>query len=187
VRMRLEVHLPPSAVGDVRVALGRSEVRVAEHLLNRAKVGAAFEQVRRERMAEEMGVNACQLEPGPVRELAQDQECAGARQGSAASVQEELRPVTTVEMRPTEGEVPAHGLCCRPPERYQALLVSLAQHPYDPLLESDATLLESDRLGHAQAGAVEELHERAIAERSWGRAGRRVDKALGLGRRKRAG
>lgn len=187
MRMRLEVDLAATAVGHVRVALRRAEVGVPEHLLNGAEVGATFEQVRREGVAEKVRVDAARLEPGSIGELSQDEESARARQGAAADVQEELRSVATIQMRPAEGEIPAHGLCRRAPERYQALLVSLAEHTDDSLFEGDATLLESDRLGHAEAGAVEELDERSVAQRSWPRAGGRVDEALGLGRRERAG
>ena len=72
VRVRVEVDLAAPAVGDVRVALGRPEVGVPEHLLDRAEVGAALEQVRRERVAEEVRVNALRLEAGLARRA-----CAG--------------------------------------------------------------------------------------------------------------
>ena len=62
VRVRGEVRLAPPAVGDVRVELGRAEVGVAEHLLDAAQVGAALEQVRRERVAEQVRVDASGLE-----------------------------------------------------------------------------------------------------------------------------
>ena len=165
--------LAASAIGDVRVALGRPEVGVAEHLLHRAEVGAALEEVRRERVAEEVRVDATRLEPGAVGELAQDQECAGAGERAAAGVQEELGPVAAVEMRPAEREVAAHGLGGRPPERDEALLAALSEHAHDALLDRDAVLLEPDGLGHAEAGAVEELHERAIAQRARRRPDRR--------------
>ena len=51
---------------------------MAEHLLHRAEVGAALEQVRRERVAEQVRVNPLGLEPGLLGELAQDQERARA-------------------------------------------------------------------------------------------------------------
>ena len=79
VRVRLEVRLAAAAVGDVRVELGRRQVGVAEHLLHRAQVGAALEQVRRERVAEEVGVDALRVEARLAGERAQDQE--GARSG----------------------------------------------------------------------------------------------------------
>jgi hypothetical protein len=132
-------------------------------------------------------VDTPRLECCLVGELSQDHECACARQWASACVQQELGPVPSIEVRAAEREVPPHRLSRRATERYQALLVPLAEHTDDPLLESDATLLESDRLGHAQAGAVQELDECPVAQRSWARAGSRIDEALGLGRRQRAG
>ncbi len=70
VRVRLEVRLPAAPIGDVRVALGRREIGVPEHLLHAAQVGAALEQVRRERVAQEVRVHALRLEPRLRRELA---------------------------------------------------------------------------------------------------------------------
>jgi len=185
VRVRLEVDLAATAIRDVRIALGRPEVGVAEHLLNGAEIRSAFEEVRRERMAEEMRMHASRLETGSVCKLPQDQERPCTSQRAASRVQEELRPVPAVEVRAAEGEVAANGFCRRAPERDEALLISLAEHADDSILDGDATLLESDRLGHAQAGSVEKLHERTIAERSRARADGRVDEALGLGRRER--
>ena len=43
---------------DVRVALRRAEARVAEQFLNRAQVGAALQQVRRERMPQRVRADA---------------------------------------------------------------------------------------------------------------------------------
>jgi hypothetical protein len=41
--MRSEVQLPAAPIGYVGVQLGRREVGVPEHFLNRAQVGSAFE------------------------------------------------------------------------------------------------------------------------------------------------
>ena len=46
--MRLAVHLQQLRGVDVRVALGRRELDVPEHLLDRAEIGASLEQMRRE-------------------------------------------------------------------------------------------------------------------------------------------
>ena len=67
VRMGLEVQLPPAPVGDVRVQLGRRKVRVSEHLLNAAEVRAAFEEVGRERVPEQVRVDPRGVEPGALR------------------------------------------------------------------------------------------------------------------------
>src|SRR5829696_2832303 len=54
VRMGLEVHVAAAAVADVRVQLGGREIGVAEHLLHAAQVGASFEQMRREGVAQKV-------------------------------------------------------------------------------------------------------------------------------------
>ena len=72
---------------------------MAEHLLDAAEVGAALEQMRGERVAEEVGVDALGLEPCLLGEPAQDEEGAGAGQRAALRVQEELGPEAAVEVR----------------------------------------------------------------------------------------
>jgi len=72
---------------------------VAEHLLHAPQVGASLEQVRRERVPEEVRVNTCRIEPCPVGETAEDQKRARARERAAAGVEEELGAVAAVEMR----------------------------------------------------------------------------------------
>ena len=78
MRVGAEVRLAAAAVGDVRVALGRREVGVTEHLLHGAEIGATFEQVGREGVAQQVRMHALGLEAGLLGELAQDQERAGA-------------------------------------------------------------------------------------------------------------
>jgi hypothetical protein len=53
---------------------------MAEHLLDAAQVGAPLEQMRRERMTEEMWMDALRIEPGSLGEPPDDQEGAGARE-----------------------------------------------------------------------------------------------------------
>ena len=52
------VHLEQLRGVDVRVALRRAQPRVAEQLLNRAQVGAALQQMRRERMPQRVRADA---------------------------------------------------------------------------------------------------------------------------------
>lgn len=184
--MRLEVGLAPTAIGHVGVALRRSEVGVAEHLLHGAQVGATLEQVGREGVAEEMGVDALRLETRLRGELAQDEEGARAGERPSTCVQEELRPVATIEVGASHREVATDGLGRRAPERNDALLAALADDPNDPLVEVDGALLETDRLGDAEARPVQELDERAVASSARRRPVRRRDQALDLGRRERA-
>jgi hypothetical protein len=40
--MCLEVQLATAAIGYVCIELGRCQIRVSEHFLNRAEIGAAF-------------------------------------------------------------------------------------------------------------------------------------------------
>ena len=93
-----------------------------------------------------------------------DQERAGASQGAALGVQEELGPVTPVEERPAACEVAPHGASTASrPSGTIAFLVALAERSDEPLLEVDAGQVEPDGLAHTQAGSVEELDERAVA------------------------
>ena len=57
-RVRLPVDLQQLRGVDVRVALRRAQARVPEQLLDRAQVGAALQQVRRERMAQRVRADA---------------------------------------------------------------------------------------------------------------------------------
>ena len=113
-------------VGDVRVSLGRPDVGVAEHLLDAAEVGAALQQMRRERVPQQVRMHPAGLEAGAVREPAEDEERAGARERPAARVEEQVGAMAPIEMRPAERHVAAQRLGGGPAERDEALLASLA-------------------------------------------------------------
>src|ERR1051325_7557170 len=100
MRMRLEVQLPTPPIGYVRVQLGCGEIRMAEHFLHRPEVGASLQEMRGERVAQEMWMDALRVQAGLRCEPPEDQERALARQGTAPRVEEELRPVARVEERP---------------------------------------------------------------------------------------
>ena len=156
---------------------------MSEHLLDRAEVGAALEQVRGEGVPEEVRMHPLRLEAGLCRQLSQDEEGAGAGQRAAACVQEELGAVAAVEVGAAEREVAANGLGRRPAERDESLLPALSLCSNDPLLDVDTVLLEADGLGDAQPRAVEELDERPVAQGTRRRPDGCVDQTLGLGRR----
>ena len=120
--------------------------------------------------------------PGLRGEPAQDQERAGAREAAALGVQEQLRPVARVEERPAAREVAAQRLHRLAADRDDALLRALADAAHEPCVEVDARLLEADGLADAQARAVEQLDERAVAQVARRRARRCFDEPLGLGR-----
>src|SRR4051812_22705107 len=163
MRVRLEIQLSPSAIGYVRVQLRRSEIGMAEHLLHCTEVGASLEQVRGERVAQEVRVDAFGLEPCLVGEATQDEEDTGAGERPAVRVQEQLLPVAAVEVRSTAREVAAEGIRCLPPDRHDPLLAALAEAADEPVLEIDGLPVERDHFAHAQAGAVEELAEGPVA------------------------
>ena len=105
--------------------------------------------------------------------------------GAALGVEEQLRPVAAVEERPAAGEVAAQRLGRLAADRDDALLRALADAADEPPLEVDGGALEADRLADAQAGAVEQLDEGAVAERARRRAGGGLDQPLGLAGRER--
>jgi len=185
MRMCLEVHVTATPIRDVGVALRGPEIRVAEHLLHGAQVGATFEEMRSERVPEEVGVHATRLEARALGELAQDEKGAGAREGATAGVEEELGAIAAVEVGATEREVAADGLGGGPAERHEALLATLPEHAHDALLDGDAGLLQPRGLRHAQPGAVQELDECPVTKAARRRPDGGVDQALGLGRRER--
>ena len=85
---------------------------------------------------------------------------------AALRVEEELRPVPLVEVGAPVREVAPQRLDRVPAHRDDALLVALAGAADEPLLEIDAGAVEADGLAHAEAGAVEQLDQRAVAHRS---------------------
>ena len=117
---------------------------MAEHLLDAAQVGASLEQVRCERVAQEVGVDAARLEPCLVGEAAEDEERARPGERSAAGVEEEVGPVSTVEVRPAEREVAAHGFDRGAAERHDPLLAALAEHADELPFEVDRRAREAD-------------------------------------------
>src|SRR6185437_6269357 len=149
MRVRLEIQLTPPAIGYVRVQLGRGEIGMSEHLLDRAQVGTSLEQVRGERVAQEMGVDPLGLEPGLRGELAQDEKDARARERAAARVEEQLLPVPPVEVGPAAGEIAAESFRGLPPDRDDPLLAALAEAADEAVLEIHGLPVERDRLAHA--------------------------------------
>src|ERR687888_648503 len=149
MRMRLVIQLPTSPIGYVCVELGGGEIRVAEHFLHRTEVGAALEQVRRERVPEQVWVHAFGLEAGLRRESAQNQKNACARQPAAFRVEEELWPVAGVQVRTSACEVPSERLRGLSADWDDAFLRAFAHTAHEARVEIDARLVQPDRLAHA--------------------------------------
>src|SRR6476469_3630409 len=126
------------------------------------------------------------LETGLPGKAPENQERAHPRQRAALGIEEELRPVAAVEVRAAARQIAAQRLDGGASDRDDPLLVALAEHADDARIEVDPCALEPDRLADAQAGAVEQLDEGGVPERAGGRAGGRLDQALGLARREPA-
>ena len=73
---------------EVGVDFGREDAFVPQHLLHLTDRGAAFQQVRRERVAEGVGADAL-FDPGPTGGLLEDREDHHPRKRSPAVVQED--------------------------------------------------------------------------------------------------
>ncbi len=66
---------------------------MAEHLLDAPQVGAAFQQVRGERVPQQMRVDARGFEARLGGEAPEDEERSGAGQRAALRVEEQLGPM----------------------------------------------------------------------------------------------
>ena len=161
-------HRPSGAGGRRRaVHLGGRERAVPEQLLDHAQVGAALEQVGGEGVTEPVGVG--------------DEPAERARVETAAARGEEERVLRAAgELRARVAQVarePERGLLA---ERDGALLPALAAHVHELLLEVDVGEVEVDRLAAAQAGRVDELDERAVAQCERAVARERLEQAVDL-------
>src|SRR5437867_2902388 len=136
--MRMVVDAPQPLCIDVAVHLRRRERAVAEQLLDRAQVGAALEQVRRERVAEAMRVRG---------------EAPQRRRIEAASADRKKERILGAagELRARLAQVARDERAGFLAERYDAVLRSLASANVDELLlEVDVAEVEVDRLGAAE-------------------------------------
>src|SRR5439155_9871161 len=146
-RMGLVVDLPQARRIDVAVHLRRRERAVPEQLLDRAQVGAALEEMRRERVPETVWVR----EESPER----------ARVETAAAGGEEERVLGPArELRTRLPQVDGDAVRRLLAERHDPLLVALAADVDELLLEVDVGEVEVDGFLGAEPRRVDELHER---------------------------
>ena len=82
--------------------------------------------------------------------------------------------------RPGLAQVAGDGERGELAERHDALLRALAAHPHELLVEVDVAEVETDRLGAPEAGGVDELEDRPVAERERAVAGESLDEVLDL-------
>src|SRR4051812_42187051 len=162
--MRAEVDVLEPLGAEVRVDLRRGDVRVAEHLLDRAQVAAAREEVRGEGVAQRVRAHPV-LEPDGARMALDDLVEALPREAGATAVDEQMPRVGGGgQLRAAALEVEAHGGDGLAPDRDEALLGALAAGAQHAGLQVEVTDLEVDRLARAQPTRVHELEQRAVAQ-----------------------
>src|SRR5579859_3752085 len=110
MRVRLEVQLAPPAIGYVGVELRRGQIGMSEHFLHRTQVGASLEQVRCERVTQEVRVDARGLEPGLRGAAAGEGEGAGGRRRAAGRGEDVLRGGARFEKRAPPRELETERL-----------------------------------------------------------------------------
>src|SRR5580704_11410450 len=94
--MKLPVDAPQVLAIDVGVDLRGRDVRVPQHVLHRTQVGAALEQMRRERMAERVWRHV-RRDPRGGHVFPKDFPGAHPGQRRAAGIQQE-RPLSTAPL-----------------------------------------------------------------------------------------
>src|SRR6266536_950235 len=105
VRVTAEIDVAAPPVAHVRVQLSRPQVGVTQHLLDASQVGSALQEMGREGVAQQVGVDTLGLEARSLGQAPQDQEGARSGERAALRVQEQLRSVTAIEERAAVGEV----------------------------------------------------------------------------------
>src|SRR5918999_1392434 len=159
------------------VGLGRADRGVSQQLLDRAQVGASFQQVGGERMAQRVGrdAGAARLELQPASHV---------RGGEAATA---LRQEQGVALARLQGRAPAREVAV---DRAPGVLAGrdeprAAPLPFHPNLLGvgiGARRVEVDELLGAQPGGVGQLEHRAIAQVERRGAGDRLQHLDHLGR-----
>ena len=149
----------------VRVDLRGADPAVAEQLLDGAQVAAALDEMRRERVPE--GVRARPSPAGPVAS-------AWRRTRSNTPWRVIRRPRVVqhqrvalrraAEERPPARQVAADGVARAAAARHDALAAALAEAADEAGVAVDVPRTQADELGHAQAGAVQQLERGPVAE-----------------------
>ena len=149
---------------EVGVELGGADAFVAQHHLYGAQVGAAFEQVGGEGVAEGVGRYVL-LEAGAGGDGLEVVEHGDAREAAAAAVAEEedvllaradVDGAALVHPRADFGEG-AGG------DGHKALLAALAEDAQEAFVEKEVAQAEAAQFAYAQPAAVENFHDAVVA------------------------
>ena len=134
-----------------------------QELLDHAQVRPALEQVRREAVAQRVRVQAGEARDATV--LLDDRVHALAREPPPADVEEDrLAGAAAGERAAAAVEVGGERRGRRAEDGDHALLLPLANHAEQPLVEQGRAQVEPRELAHAQPTAVEDLEDRVVAE-----------------------
>ena len=150
---------------------------MSEQLLDDPQVGAALEQMRRERVAQRVRADPAR-QPGPSRRaVTAAQACCRARRRPRSPRNSGPPRTGATWMRASSA---ARGPSSQRRElverhladRHEPLLVALADHPHERAVEREVLAVEPDRLAHPQAGGVEQLEQGPVADAAGGGAPR---------------
>src|SRR5690349_6988864 len=158
------VDLSDPLAGHVGVELGRTDTRMSEQFLNDPQVGAALEEMRRERVAERVGADPSvqsrtarrgpddgeRLLPGqPAAPVAEEQRSAPFDR-RMAQLEEERPAVVEPLTEPVDRDVA---------DRHEPLAVALADDPDEAAVEREVLEVQARRLADAEARGVEQLEQ----------------------------
>ena len=164
--MGLEVDLLDPLAGEVGVELGGRDVGVPEHLLHRAQVAAAGEQVRGEAVAQRVRAHLA-VEPRGLGVALDDLVEPLAGQRAAAEVDEQLAlRLGPDQLRavPRAGTASTAAAASRPTGTIRSF-EPLPCGRTKPAAQVEVGDLQADGLGGAQPAAVHQLQQRPVAER----------------------
>jgi hypothetical protein len=158
--------------GDERVDLRGRHRGVAEELLHDTDVRPAVEEVGGERVPQRVRRHR-RRHAGSLGRLDQDRPRALPGQPPAPGVEEQRRssPPGTDQLRSRAGEVGGHRVAGIATHGDDPLLAALAVQQHGAVDLVEVVDVETDRLGDAGAGAVQQLQQRAVTQREH-RAGR---------------
>ena len=155
------------ATPDVRIYLRGRDVAVAEQRLDHSQIGAALQQVRRERVAQDVrgerpgdaGVHRVVTHHPPERL---------PRHAAPAMGNEQDRLVRLGPLRPHLGEVALDQGPSRLAERHHPALTALAQHRQVAAAQLEVGQLQRAQLRHAQTRGVHGVQHRRVAQAARG-------------------
>src|SRR5205085_1884385 len=162
--VRLVIDLPETLSRNLSVDLGGLDVHVPEKLLHAAEIGIPLEQVRREGMPEGMRGDLSSRNH-LFRVLFHHRAHVPLSDPPALAVVEQRRGRRTFPHRPAAcmGDIAPDRVHPDLPQRNEAFLPSLPEDAEPPRREVHIFEIEGCKLPDADAGAVQDLKDRAIA------------------------